>query len=69
MLTVTDLKARQKLGAQIKKALDGRKQKWLAQKLGINDAHLSNKLSGVLPFSDQEIEDINILLSTEFENV
>lgn len=63
---IFDKEAAIKMGGQIREALDGRKQRWLAEKTGISEYYLSNKLNGEFPFNSFEIERINILLDTKF---
>lgn len=69
MITATRKKAREKLGANIKAALDGRTQRWLADKIGMPDDYLSNKLKGKFRINDNELAKINGALGTSFENV
>ncbi len=67
MITATQRKARQQLGSNIKRALDGRTQRWLAEKIRMPEDYLSNKLKGKFPFTAEEILSINQTLETEFE--
>ena len=46
--------------AEIKK--NGRTCKWVAEKLGISESYMSQKLSGVYPFTYPEIREIRKLL-------
>jgi transcriptional regulator with XRE-family HTH domain len=50
---------------KIKVAMDGRKQRWLAQKLGILEPYLSNKLNGITEFSDEELKRISEILNID----
>lgn len=51
---------------QIKEALDGRTQRWLALKIGMSEDKLSNKLKGLTDFLKEELELINSALNTKF---
>ncbi len=69
MITATKRKAREKLGAEIKRSLDGRTQRWLARKIGMPEDYLSNKLKGNFRINDNELAAINEALGTSFDNV
>ncbi len=47
---------------QVKKALDGRTQRWLAFNARIHETELSKKLKGDIHFTEEEISRINDLL-------
>jgi len=46
------------IGEQIKKALDGRTQRWLSFEVRIPEQDLSKKINNGLAFTDAEIKDI-----------
>jgi hypothetical protein len=46
------------LEEQIKIALDGRTQRWLALEIKMPESDLSKKIKGAMPFLDQEIKSI-----------
>jgi hypothetical protein len=56
------------LGQQIKEALDGRTQRWLALKIEMSEDKLSNKLKDLTPFTDEDLTKINSVLETNFTN-
>ena len=53
---------------QIKKALDGRTQRWLSFGVRIAEPDLSKKMKGHLEFTDEEIKAINDLLKCNIKN-
>lgn len=52
---------------QIKKALDGRTQRWLSFEVRIAEQELSKKMNGSLEFSDSELERIEERLNFKIE--
>lgn len=52
-----------KMAAKIKAALDGRTQRWLGEKIEMDDVSLSNKLNGVYQFSEDELKKIEQILN------
>lgn len=48
---------------QIKKALDGRPQRWLGQQLDLTDDAISRRMNGILNFSETELETVEKLLN------
>lgn len=55
---------KQQLRDEIKKALAGRTQRWLAMQIGLSDTQFSNKMLGVNDFSKENVEMINQILKT-----
>lgn len=53
---------------QIKKALDGRTQRWLSFELAMPEDTFSKKMRGVLQFTDEDIIAINTRLSATITN-
>jgi len=53
------------LHEQILEAMDGRRNNWLSEKTGINQAQISRILNGLKPTSDQ-LKKINTALNTDF---
>ena len=53
------------LHEQIIEAMDGRRNNWLSEKTGINQAQISRILNGLKPTKDQ-LEKINTALNTDF---
>ena len=49
----------------ILEAMDGRRNKWLAEKTGIHATQISNIINGLKPTQDQ-LNKINIALDTDF---
>jgi hypothetical protein len=43
------------IGSQIKKALDGRTQRWLAFEVRIPEDYLSKKMKGTIEFTEEEL--------------
>lgn len=52
---------------QIKKALDGRTQRWLILELGFREDTFSKKMKGIMPFNPTEIAAINKRLSSNIQ--
>jgi hypothetical protein len=61
-------KTKLKLHEKIKKALDGRTQRWLSLNAKIPESELSRKMQGKLLFTDAEITRINEALKTDLIN-
>jgi len=55
------------VSAQIKKALDGRTQRWLSFEIRMPEQDLSKKMNGVMEFTDKEIADIEQRLNCKIE--
>lgn len=53
-----------KIHEQIKDALDGRTNRWLSKKTGINEADLSRAISGKLILTQKRYDKINAVLGT-----
>ena len=47
--------------------MDGRTQRWLSQKTGISEDKLSNKLTGITAFTEDDIKLINEALQADFK--
>lgn len=60
-------KSKLPIGEQVKEALDGRTQRWLAREIGMTEDSLSRKMQGLLEFTDDEIESINVRLSSSIQ--
>lgn len=52
---------------QVKIALDGRTQRWLALQIRIPETDLSKKMNDVVPFTEDEIKQINELLKVKIK--
>jgi hypothetical protein len=52
---------------QIKKAMDGRTQRWLSFEVRIPEYDLSRKMNGSMPFTEQELNKIQERLSFKLE--
>jgi len=52
---------------QVKKALDGRTQRWLALEIKMPESILSKKMNGEVFFTKEDIETINKRLSCSIE--
>lgn len=50
---------------KIKKALDGRTQRWLALKISMADTEMSNKMNCITPFSIEDLIKIDSVLATD----
>ena len=55
------------ISEQIKLALDGRSQRWLALKIAMPEDSLSKKLNGKKKFEDKDIDAINNLLKSKIK--
>lgn len=55
------------ISEQIKAALDGRTQRWLAYQIAMAEDKLSNKLNGYDDFNQDELNKINEVLNTSIE--
>lgn len=49
---------------QVKNALDGRTQRWLAMEIRMPEDELSKKMNGINEFTDEDIDAINKRLSS-----
>lgn len=56
-----------KLVAKIKQGLDGRSQRWLSEKINISEVMLSNKMTGIIDFTTEEIEKIEQVLNIKLK--
>lgn len=54
---------------QVKKALDGRTQRWLALEIKMPEAILSKKMNGFEPFTKEDVATINARLSSSIEMI
>lgn len=52
---------------QVKLALDGRTQRWLALNIKMPETDLSKRMNGLVEFSDEEIKSINQLLKSKIK--
>lgn len=52
---------------QVREAMDGRTQRWLALEIKMPEDTLSKKLKGDIDFTDEEIEAINIRLQSNIK--
>ena len=52
---------------QIKKALDGRSQRWLAMEIKMPESEMSKKINGKVAFSESEIDKINKRLNCNIQ--
>lgn len=52
---------------QIRKALDGRTQRWLSFEARIGESELSKKMNGELDFTEDELSRIAIRLNFSFK--
>lgn len=52
---------------QVKIALDGRKNRWLALEIKIPETELSKKMNGHVEFTEAEIQAINIRLKSKIK--
>lgn len=57
------LKINHDLCNAIKAHMVGRKQRWLAQEIGMKDTAISNKLKGIYPFKPEEVKQIAKVLN------
>ena len=63
----TKNKLEKPLVQQIKDKMDGRTQRWLSQKTGISEDKLSNKLTGITAFTEEDVKVINDALGADFK--
>lgn len=56
-----------KIGEKIKKAIqkEGRTSKWVAEKMGLSQSQLSQRINGKIQISYNEVEDIKKILGIE----
>lgn len=54
---------------QVKTALDGRTQRWLALEIKMPESILSKKMNGEVFFTKDDIETINMRLSSKIEMI
>lgn len=68
-MSITDntLKKNRPVSEQISEKLDGRSQRWLANKIGMDEPLLSNKMNGKSRFTVPEVELIASILDCTFE--
>lgn len=59
--------AKEKRRKLIEDGLDGRSQTWLCEKTGMNTTRLYHCISGLLEFTQDEIDAINKTLGTDFK--
>lgn len=52
---------------QVTQALDGRTQRWLSLKIQMPEDELSKRMKGKKEFSDDEIEQINLVLDSKIK--
>lgn len=52
---------------QVKIALDGRTQRWLALQIRVPESDVSRKMTGVIEFTEDEIKQINELLKVNIK--
>ena len=52
---------------QIKKALDGRTQRWLSFEVRIAEQELSKKMKGTIDFTDEELKSIEERLNFKID--
>ncbi len=52
---------------QVKVALDGRTQRWLALQIRMPETDLSKKMNEAVPFTEDEIKQINELLKVDIK--
>lgn len=52
---------------QVKKALDGRTQRWLSFEAKIGESELSKKMNGEIEFTEPELERIETRLSVKIK--
>lgn len=51
----------------IKKAMDGRTQRWLSTKTGIAEVDLSNRINGKVAFTQEQLDKINLALDLKLK--
>lgn len=54
---------------QVKKALDGRTNRWLALEIKIPETELSKKMNGHIDFSEDELTAINKRLNCKIKSI
>lgn len=54
---------------QIKKALDGRTNRWLALEIKMPESELSKRMNGKMPFSKEQLKSIESRLGVELDKV
>ncbi len=52
---------------QVKVALDGRTQRWLALQIRVPESDVSRKMTGLMDFTEDEIKNINELLKVNIK--
>lgn len=52
---------------QVRTALDGRTQRWLALEVKMSEDMLSKKMQGLIEFTEDEIERINTRLNSKIK--
>jgi hypothetical protein len=65
-MTMTE-KTAEILAKEVKEALDGRTNRWLALKIGMPETDISKKMRGRISFTKEEIDAINRLLNVNIE--
>ncbi len=60
-------KIKSKIPELIKKGLDGRSQRWLCFKTGLNESEFSSRMKGWKLFTQEEIDKINAVLQTNIQ--
>lgn len=52
---------------QVRIALDGRTQRWLAMAIRMPETDLSKRMNGNVEFTDEELKSINVLLKAKIK--
>lgn len=52
---------------EVRKALDGRTQRWLALQIKMPETDLSKKMNGAVDFTEDEIKEINTVLKSKIK--
>jgi galactitol-specific phosphotransferase system IIB component len=52
---------------KIKKALDGRSQRWLAKQMNFSDCTMSLRMTGMIEFSEEELKKISKILKVDLK--
>lgn len=52
---------------QVRKAMDGRTNRWLALEIRVPESEISKKLKGHIAFTDEEIQAINSRLKSKIK--
>ena len=60
-------KIKSKIPELIKKGLDGRSQRWLCFKTGLNESEFSARMKGWKPFTQEILDKVNEALKTNIE--